>query len=346
MQGPATRSGERTWRAAFWVSALLALALVASLSPYLTSSTELVRLRNSLLYEATPAAADWTPATLPADYRVERAPPTPMFSRIVAENGLVVPGDDWETALRIGRHLLSGVVAHRGNGGPIQQGLADTYRAITGSGRGYCGDYVDVFTALANASGIFARSWAFSFDGFDGHGHIFNEIWDRRTATWRMIDVFNNYYVVDENERPLSALEFRKTLLAGDPVRWRAVEPAARPGYKYPEKAVDYYRRGADQWYLWWGNNVFQYDGNPVVSLFSVPSHSLGELSAIAVGLYPPIRVLQTSANEAQRLALKHLRVHLLVVIALLLPALLSMAISAARLLVLSRRARLSQAAS
>lgn len=325
-----TRSSVGAWRTTFWLSTLLALLLVASLAPYLTSSTELVRMRNALLYENTPAEADWTPATLPADWLAERAPPTPMFVRILAENGLVAPGDDWETALRIGRHLLWGVVTHPDNGGPVQLGLSDTWREITGKGRGYCGDYVDVFTALANASGIFSRSWAFSFDGFDGHGHIFNEIWDRKSASWRMIDVFNNYYVVDENERPLSALEFRKVLLAGAPVRWRAVEPEARPGYKYPEKAVDYYRRGAREWYLWWGNNVFEYDGEPVVSTLSTASRSLGQLSAIAAGVYPSIRVLQTPDNVKQRAALAQLRIQLLVT-AVLLPSMLLLACISAR---------------
>lgn len=315
------RGNSSAWRATLWISALLALLVVTTLAPYLTSSTELVRIRNSLLYEPTPAVADWTPATLPAGYLFDRVSPTPTFLQIIAENELVDPEDDWQTALRIGRHLLSGVVGRRGSGGPIQLGLSDTYREITARGSGYCGDYVDVFTAMANASGIFSRSWAFSFDGFDGHGHIFNEIWDRRSATWRMIDVFNNYFVVDENERPLSALQFRTALLAGNPIRWRPVEPVARPGYKYPEKAVDYYRRGANQWYLWWGNNVFEYDGNRVVSLFSVPSRALGQLSAIAIGVHPPIRVLQTPENERQRDALENLKLHVLAV-AVLFPVL------------------------
>lgn len=229
----ASRHGDaKGWKATFWLSALLMVLAVASLAPYLTSSTEIVRMRNALVYDSKPAQADWTPAALPENYLAERAPPTSTFSRVVEEHGLIAQGDDWETALRIGRQLLSGVVAHGGNGGAIQSGLDETYREITATGRGYCGDYVDVFTALANASGIFSRSWAFSFGGFDGHGHIFNEIWDRKTASWRMIDVFNNYYVVDEDERPLSALEFREALLGAGPVRWRAVEPDARPGYE------------------------------------------------------------------------------------------------------------------
>lgn len=325
MRDSAERAADRAWRITFWVSTLLALLLVASLAPYLTSSTELVRMRNALLYEPTPVDANWTPAALPADYLVEHAPPTAMFSRAVGENGLLAPGDDWQTALRIGRHLLSGVVGGATASGPIQQGLSDTYEEIITRGSGYCGDYVDAFTALATASGIFSRSWAFSFDGFGGHGHIFNEIWDRDSASWRMIDVFNNYYVVDENEEPMSALRFRAALVGGEPIRWRPVEPDARPGYKYPEKAVDYYRRGAGEWYLWWGNNVFEYDGNRIVSLLSVPSRSLGQLSAIAVGVHPPIRVLQTPGNEQQRAALEELRIHLLVV-TVLFPLLLLLA--------------------
>src|SRR5690606_37056993 len=100
----------------------------------------------------------------------------------------VVPGDDWRTALRIGSHLLQGVISNRGSGGPIQGSLSETLRRITERGDGYCGDYVDAFTALATEAGLFTRSWAFSFDGFGGHGHIFNEIWDRQAGTWRMID--------------------------------------------------------------------------------------------------------------------------------------------------------------
>jgi hypothetical protein len=313
-QGHAAALKHRRWRRVFWTATILAIVLVLSLAPYLTSSTELVRLRNALLYQPVPAQADWTPAKPPEGYLLEQAQAPPSFQQIVLADKLAVPGDDWLTALRIGRHLLAGVVAHRGNGGPIQEDLSETYQRIRGKGEGYCGDYVDVFTALANTAGIFTRSWAFSFDGFGGYGHIFNEIWDRGTGSWRMIDVFNNYYVVDEAERPLSALEFRKALLADEPIRWRAVEPAARPGYKYPEKAVEYFRRGASEWYLWWGNNVFEYDQNGLVSLFSLPSRSLGQLAAIAAGVHPPFRVWYDPENESERKALERVEVRLAVV--------------------------------
>lgn len=86
----------------------------------------------------------------------------------------------------------------------------------------------------------------------------------------------------------LSTLEFREGITRGNAIGWRLIAPEARPGYKYFEKAVDYYRRGTNEWYLWWGNNAFEYDGHPVVSMLSVSSRSLGQLSAIAVGMHPP----------------------------------------------------------
>ena len=61
---------ERAWRRLFWGSAVLALLLVVSLAPYLTSSTELVRLRNALVYEPVPLDADWVPDRPPPGYRV------------------------------------------------------------------------------------------------------------------------------------------------------------------------------------------------------------------------------------------------------------------------------------
>lgn len=304
---------ERAWRRVFWGSAVLALLLVASLAPYLTSSTELVRLRNALVYESVPLDADWIPDQPPPGYRVESAKPYPSFSAAVSSKALTVPGDDWQTALRIGRYLLQRV-DETSDSGPIKKGLEETHRLIVERGAGYCGDFVDTFTGLATAAGLHTRSWAFSFDGFGGHGHIFNEVWDRAAGRWLMIDVFNNYYVVDEQERPLSALEFRDRLLGGGEIDWRPVSGDARPGFKYREKALDYYRRGAPEWYMWWGDNVFEYDSHPLVSRAGVLSRALEQGAAIAVGVHPGIRVLQSPDNVQARSALAGVRIHLLVV--------------------------------
>lgn len=302
-----------TWRRTQWAAALLAVLLVLSLAPYLTSSTELVRVRNALLYEPVSANADWTPAAPPAGFLLERISPPEAFRRIVDENRLFVDGNDWETALRIGRHLV-----HRaddsGRSGPIQADLLQSYRRITDTGDGYCGDYVDVFTALATTAGVFARSWAFSFDGYGGHGHVFNEIWDRQAGRWRMIDVFNNYFVIDGAGEPLSALQFRQALLDGGAVRWQPVDASARPGFKYAEKALDYYRRGAAEWYLWWGNNVFEFEGSRLVEVASAAGRPAEQLAAIVAGVHPGIRAIHEPRNEESRTRLLWVRYHLLLV--------------------------------
>ncbi|WP_341643601.1 hypothetical protein [Thauera sp. SDU_THAU2] len=221
-QNSAARS--RIWLRLFWLSAVLTLAVGVTLVPHLRDSTELVRMRNALLLQSEPAVYDWTPANVPAGFAVETAKPLPLYADIVTRDQLKVDGDDWATALAIGRHLLPD---GRRQGGAIQADLADTYTRITQQGEGYCGDYADSFTGFATAAGVFSRPWAFSFDGFGGHGHIFNEIWDSQRARWVMIDVFNNFYVTDSDGEPLSAMAFRAALEAGaDDLRLVPVDPA------------------------------------------------------------------------------------------------------------------------
>lgn len=153
----------------------------ATLVRHVSDSAGLVRMRNALLLQSAPAVYDWTPAAVPADFARETAAPLPLYADIAAGNQLDIEGDDWATALAIGRHLLPD---GRRSGGPIQADLTDTYTRITQRGEGYCGDYADSFTGFATAAGVFSRPWAFSFDGFGGHGHIFNEIWDSQNARW------------------------------------------------------------------------------------------------------------------------------------------------------------------
>lgn len=322
---PSGAGARASWKRTFWASLLFASVLVGSLLPYVGEPTELVRLRNALLYDPVPADASWTPLDVPASYLIETASPHPEFSRIVEQNHLGVAGDDWATALRIGRHLLARVDSSV-ESGPIQRDLRQTYRRITDFGEGYCGDFVDAFTALATTAGVFSRAWAFSFDGYGGHGHVLNEIWDRKSSQWRLIDVFNNFYVVDHNERPLSALEFRAALLRGDPIRWRPISPSPTAGYRYVDKALDYYRRGAPEWYLWWGNNVFAYDGNPVLAAAGRVSRSLQQFLAVVADLHPTIRAIHEDANLHQRSRLARVKVHLLTVL-VLTPALLLLAV-------------------
>ena len=114
-------------------------------------------------------------------------------------------GGDWAQALA----LVTMLVRHWKRMGPIRADLSTTYTLIV-SGVGYCSDYVRVYLAASNATGLFCRQWAFSFDGFGGHGHTCVEIYDRQRGKWVFVDVLNNVYAVAAGQQePLSVLELR-----------------------------------------------------------------------------------------------------------------------------------------
>ena len=92
---------------------------------------------------------------------------------------------------------------------------------------------------------------------------------------WLFLDVFNNFHVVDAaSGEPLGALEFRD--FAAGNREGVAMRPngSGRPGYHLRAKALDYYRRGAPEWYMWWGNAVFSYYAHPLVRVAGRVSRS------------------------------------------------------------------------
>lgn len=288
---------------------LLALALAA---PHLLSGSELVRLRHALLLGPDLAPGqDWTPGSMPPDFRNETRAPSLYFLQVATELGLDALPDDWARARVISRHLLGS--APTLNGGAVQHDLRHTHEAIVRRGDGYCGDFVRVFTAIAQAAGLAVRPWAFSFDGFGGHGHIWVEVWNRQLQRWQLVDVFQNYYFTDGDDVPLSALALRQALTAGSPtLRLHALYEGAAPGWAEEAKAWDYLRRGLPQWYAPWGNNVFAVDEAWPTRRFAGVSRALEQLGGIAAGVQPPIRVLADESNRSERAALQGLRQRLM----------------------------------
>lgn len=288
----------------------LALILVALLSvaPYLLSGTELVRLRNALsLGPDLQLAQDWTPPAVPGGYLQETVAPDPYFVDVVQRLGLAKLPDDWARGLAISQHLLGS--APQLMGGPIQKDLRKTYQDIVERGDGYCGDFVRAYLALAGASGMTVRTWAFSFDGFGGHGHIWVELWNRQAQRWQLQDVFNNYYYVDGNEEPMSALALRQALQAkSTTLQVRLLHPGARPGYAIEAKAWDYLQRGLNQWYALWGNNVFSQDDAWAVRTFSGVSRVAEGLGSLVSGQQPQVRLLASAANHSERAAMHSLQ--------------------------------------
>jgi hypothetical protein len=326
-------------RRALWACALVIAVSALSLLPYAGNSAELVRMRNALLIDFVQTSRfDWTPSTMPADFAVERALPSPQFSARVQALQLQQLPSDWERALALARHLLEN---RRQLGQPIQSDLEKTYAAIRADGSGYCADYSDVYAALALAAGLQVRAWAFSFEGFGGRGHVFNEIWDAQASRWRMIDAFSGLYPVDDAGQPMSALEFRKLLLGGAQVRMVEIDPKAAPVFWVEGRAQEYYMRGIHQWYLWWGNGVYTYDNALLVRALGPLSRSLEQLGAIVQRVHPRIRILAEPENQALVERMQRLRLHLMV----LLVASVAAVLATAGLLLAHRQARRRAAA-
>lgn len=316
------------WRNAVWVTLVVLALSVLSLSPYLTSSTELVRMRNALqLMDGKGHSFDWTPSTVPPDFMLERGTPDPVFVEAANRLGLAGMSSDWERVLAISRHLLSNPTL---DGPPVQSDLRDTYQRIVENGEGgYCGDYTRVFMALATAEGIPVRAWAFSLDGFGGHGHIWPEIWNRQLGRWQLVDIYNNFYFRDQDGLPMSAAEFRRMMLEAPKTMHRELlHPGARPGYAFEDKLRSWYLRGIDGWYMLWGNNVFSYDKAIMVRHLGRFSRSLEQLDAIKMGVYPKVNLLITDTNRAAVDAMWRLRTHLIVVAWVSVLALLALFVS------------------
>lgn len=288
------------------VNLLILLAMTAYVLSLASPSTEAVRLRNAILIEpARSGDFAWTPDSVPADFPLDTASASPTFRKIVAD----LTGGRQIADLDLALLLAANLTHNAKNGEAIQSTLEDTYAKIQ-EGYGYCSDFTNVFLGLAKAAGLFAREWAFSFDGFGGHGHAMVEVFDRQRGKWVFIDVFNNFRVVDaETGQPMSALEFHAYLKDGGRQVKIVRNGAGRFGFKNDEHLFDYYRHGASQWYLWWGNAVFAYDASPLVEMLSPLSRSAEQLAAIAVGVHPRIKAIEEADNLDMRkhmFVLKH----------------------------------------
>lgn len=298
------------WRRCAWLSLAVLFLSILSLAPYMTSSTELVRMRNALvLIEERGHGFDWTPDSMPADFMLERGPADPVFVEAAGRLGLAGMSSDWDKVSAISRHLLSNPHLV---GTANQSDLRDTYRRILEDGTGYCGDFTRVFMAFAITAGIPVRAWSFSFDGFGGDGHIWPEIWNRQLKRWQLVDVFNNFYFQGQDGVPISAAEFRQAMLTTPKsIHYALLYPGARPGYEIEEKMWAWYRRGLPEWYMLWGNNVFSYDKATMVLNLGQFSRSLEELKAITEGVYPHVSLMVDEANRGRVNVLWRLRYHL-----------------------------------
>lgn len=319
------------WMAGVALAAVLLPPL--SLAPYLVSGTEVVKLRNAVLLQGVIGPGfDWAAPPSP-DFSFDQVSFDTHFSETAERLRLTALPTDWDRALAISRHLLGSHTPLLG--GPVQSDLRRTHAAITERGEGYCADFVRVFMAIASAAGMPVRAWAFSFDGFGGHGHVFVEVWNRQIQRWQLVDLFNNYYFALDGTEPLSAAQFRQVMVATpQSLRMLALDDRAKPGWEIRDKALDYYRRGLDEWYLMWGSNVLAVERSAAFRALRPLSFQLAQAGAVLQGIYPGVRPLPTPNNAARIEALRHTRIHLLAAAAVIVLGVLA----ALCLLVTARR--------
>lgn len=288
---------------------ILVLGCAVSLIPHMSSSSELVRLRNALQLSSQPLDAQWSGLPeMPEDFLVDSPPfpePYVAFVRLHIGDDIRV----WARSRRLAAALIPDAGLRRQ--GVIQSSMTATLQRIQEHGDGYCGDYADVFAGLATVAGIASRRWSFSFDGFGGHGHIFNEVWDPVRAAWVMLDLQHNFYPADDAGQPISALTFRDLLLAQRPVKLHLIDESASFGFRTEQEAIDYYRRGLNGWYLTWGNNLFEQDELWLARRLAPIHRGLEQLVAIASGRMPQIRLLRSERNDLQVKRMQHLKIRL-----------------------------------
>ena len=292
------------------VTTLLLVGLSLALLQEAADPREAVRLRNSLLASVgVPGDFSWIPTATPASFLQNRDPPPESI--VLAVRQVVTAADGWSRGLQIATHL--GQVHPRG--GPIQSATAETYRTMQTSGGGYCADYTQVFIGLATAAGLPVREWGLAFDGFGGDGHAIVEVYDDVREKWLMLDPFNSFYPADTvTGQPLSVLEFRARLATANPlaaIRVVRIVPAAF-GFRDDANLIAYFQRGVDQFYLWWGSNVFTYEHQPLVAAAGRVSRSAEQVVAIATGVHPGIRIYPTPRNGPLTRKLAGIRTHTL----------------------------------
>jgi len=282
------------------------LVVLGALFELLTPATELTRFRNSLLAGVgEPADFNWVPGDEPAEYKLETLYPPAILADIGREirlpSRLVVP-----QMIELVKHLRTKPKRR----GPIKSTTVETYKQIVENGRGYCADYTQVFNGLAHSVTLPVREWGMSFDRFSGDGHAFSEVYDESARQWIFVDPLNSFYVTDHRSgRPLSVLEFRDRLTIDSGFDSIDIVPIGETFlFKSDRDAFGYFQKGATQFYLWFGNNVFTYDHHPVVRLLGPISRSAEQLAAIVLGLHPEIRILPTNTNSSEIAALLRLR--------------------------------------
>lgn len=280
-----------SWRSALVLTAMMLLPVILLVSNF-HSGTELVRLRNAMVFNVISAQqSQWPGDQFPDSFKQEQAPLPAAIARVI-----ITPD---ATANPLALMLEQAAVLNldqRRRGGAIQADVSTTLAQIQQQ-QGYCADYTEIINVFGHALAIPVREWALAFDGFGGHGHAINEIWDQQAQRWIMLDVFNGFYPVNQQQQPMSVLEFKQQLIA-DRSQIQLVRLSAKTfGFKDDAMALDYYYKGRHQFYLWWANNNISYDEHSLIKLAGSVSPHLEQMVAIISGQFPQLMAIAEPDN-------------------------------------------------
>ena len=288
---------------------IIVLGIVVSLAYLISLATPIedaTRVRNALVHQ--PGHVDdftWNPSSFPADFRVETQAPPQYFEQFV--NSLQINPNMSEMS----KFLLAAekILERERYGGPIQSNTVDALKKMQTEGIGWCSDYTQVFNGIAHALNIPVREWGISFNLYNGTGHAFNEIYDSKLKKWIFIDTFNAFYVTNQNNEPLSVLEFHQYLDSTPNQLIIQKIDQQQFGFKDNATAIDYYQRGMPQLFLIWANDVFSYDAHPLIQFAGSFSRMAEQIMGILLGINQEIRLYPdpSSAHQQQELlALKY----------------------------------------
>ncbi len=117
---------------------------------------------------------------------------------------------------------------------------------------GCCSDYSQVFIALANLNGIFARE-------VHHESHTFNEYWDKDLNKWVWVDPNFLLMAKDEKGKYLSLFEIRDYFFSGKIPNWEFIGNENEIFFKNSASEHNYYKPNQFQTLIYTnGNNVFQ----------------------------------------------------------------------------------------
>ena len=135
------------------------------------------------------------------------------YAQLKADYGIEAiagEGGEFDRAVRL-MDEFSGRLKHRGDFATAPENFNALYLlnySLDQKDNGInCRAKAQILNEMCLAPGIYSRKlWLMPISVYDSDCHVVNEVWDSERRAWIMLDITNDMYWVDENDKPLSAL--------------------------------------------------------------------------------------------------------------------------------------------